>query len=192
MLAPGAVTGDEIMGRKRIWPPRVHRNGGNERVYWMGEWYHLGPADSPAAAAKPAEPTVLELAADYLASDAVTDAQRKQTLRALDLLNEQHAETPIAEFGPRALAAWQSWLCPGRRRTYVLKLVNVVRGMFRWAVATERLPETNYRALLTVDPPRRSEARPGKVVTAADPAHVEAVLPFLLPPVRAILELLLL
>ncbi len=205
------------MGRKRVFPPLVHTHKGQDRVYWHGAWHYLGVSGSPAAAAEyrrllavwAADPlaapraaglTIAELGRDYLASDAVPGPRAYQTGRALDLLNTHHAATPAAEFGPAALAAWQKWLCGltdsrGRRRcnrSYVLKLVGIVRGMFRWAVATERLAETQYRALLTVDPPRLGEARPPRTVVAADPAHVAAALPFLRPPVRAAVELLIL
>jgi integrase len=204
------------MAPPRKWPPQVREHKGRSRVWWHGRWHDLGAAGSPEAAAEyrrrlaewRADPLagtrpaaglrVGQLCAAYLASDAPAPGRRPQTVRALDLLNDQHAVTPVERFGPAALASWQSHLCGLRREdgrkvysiTYVRMLVAIVRRVWKWGVATERIPVERYQALMAVAGPRPGEARPGRVVRPADPAGVEAALGKLRPPARALIELL--
>jgi integrase len=66
----------------------------------------------------------------------------------------------------------------------------VVR-VFKWAVAEELVPETTYRALLAVRGLEhgRTKARETPPVGPVADAVVEATLPFVLPPVRAMIQL---
>lgn len=63
--------------------------------------------------------------------------------------------------------------------------------MFKWAVAEKLVPETVYRGLLVVEGLKadRSKARETERVTPVPNEHVEAVLPHLHTPVRAIVQI---
>jgi len=63
--------------------------------------------------------------------------------------------------------------------------------MYKWAVAEEIVPETIHRALKTVTGLERgrSEARETEPVRPVPDAIVDATLPHVLPPVRAMIEL---
>lgn len=194
-------------------------NQGRERVWWAGKWHDLGPAGSAEARAEygrlaslwavdptaaPLDPDdylVSELCADYLASaDAPAGGlQRERAVLAVDLLLEQHAATTATAFGPADLRAWQTWLCrlpdardPTRTRFAVTTVnyhVDTIRRVFKWGVSTERVPADKLVALRTVPRPKPGTARAPRVVDPVDPKHVEAVLPFLRPPVRAMVVL---
>jgi integrase len=62
--------------------------------------------------------------------------------------------------------------------------------MFKWAVAEELVPAEVYHALLAVDGLRkgRSAAREVQPIRPVADEHVEATLPFLTPPVRAMVQ----
>jgi integrase len=66
--------------------------------------------------------------------------------------------------------------------------------MFKWGVAEEMVPESVWRALTTVRglEKGRSSARETEPVTPIAVEIVDATLPYLLPPVRAMVELQLL
>lgn len=208
------------MGRKRVWPPRVHIHKGEDRVFWNGRWWGLGPAGSAVARAEhgrllalwstdpfavprsPDDYLLSALCREYISSDAVPESRRSQAAVALCLLQELHLATPAAAFDAPALAAWQNWLCGlthqggpkvGMRRfnrTYVGMLTGIVKRMFKWGVATKRVRVEQYQELLTVEGPRRGKVREPRPVEPADPAPGVAVLPLLRPPTRAILQLM--
>ena len=147
---------------------------------------------------------VADLLADWRQSDAVpTDPRlRSRAKTASELLLEHHLITPAAEFGPNDLLAWQKWLCgltrdgcsaPRFNVTTVSDIVGVVKRVWKWGAGTDRVPAERWQALLAVERPRvgdgPGEARPGRAVEPADPAHVRATVPFLRPPVRAMVLL---
>jgi len=159
-------------------------------------------AEDPSAVPHPAGTTIVaSLVAEYLDSaDAPTEKRARARLKtAARLLLEQHGTTPVDEFGPLKLKAWQRYLAgleddSGRRRfnrTTVSQLIACVRRIWKWGVATERLEQPQYAILLTVSGPRPGECRESSPRPAADPDAVRATLPFLRPPARAIIELMM-
>ena len=74
----------------------------------------------------------------------------------------------------------------GASRKYINDLTQIVKQIFRWGVSEELVPETVYRALLTVDGLRqvRTKAREPAPIGPVDDAVVDATLPYL-PPVVA-------
>jgi integrase len=66
-----------------------------------------------------------------------------------------------------------------------------MKRLFKWAVAEELVPESVYRALLTVEGLKagRSEARETDRVAPVSDEHVEAVLPHLPSPLRALVRI---
>lgn len=176
------------MPRTRRFPPRPVTHKGGEQVKWGGATYYLGPAGSEKAkqrylqliAVWKSDPyavpdrrdnyLVSEFARDYLKASPMAAGERFKHKIALKLLLELHSETPVEEFGPIALAAWQNWLAgrePKLTRTYISKLVGYVRAAWKWGVATERVPMAAWQALGTVRGLRPGQAKasrkPGKV-----------------------------
>lgn len=115
------------MGRKpkqHLGKPSIHK--GQERVWWRGRYYDLGPEGSAQArseyarlaalwASDPNAPgfraddlLVSELCADYLESkDSPPEGlQRERAVLAVELLLEHHTATAVADFGPVMLRAW--------------------------------------------------------------------------------------
>lgn len=206
------------MGRHRSFPPTPRVHQGKVRVWWNGRYWHLGRADEAdwkaeyvrvcdvwltdpnAVPHAPDDYLLSELCRDYIVSDAVPAHRKPQVRWVVKLLLASHADQTVAEFGPRALGAWQSALgrmtapdgTPRYSRSTIVRWVAIIRRIWRWGVATERIEETVYRALLSVDGPKRSEGRAPKRVQPANPAHVKKCLPHLRGPVRAMVELQLL
>jgi len=114
-------------------------------------------------------------------------------------------EMPAAEFRPnhlrqlrdamlaQHLAAVPEGQRPRRQlaRTYINETINRVRRIFRWAVGREHVPASVFEALRAVEPLKagRSTARETEPIRPVDLAHVEAVLPFVAPPVRMMIRL---
>jgi integrase len=70
------------------------------------------------------------------------------------------------------------------------RVARIVR-MYKWAVSEELIPENTHRALTTVRglEKGRTEARETEPVKPVSDADVEATLPHVLPPVRAMVQL---
>jgi integrase len=79
----------------------------------------------------------------------------------------------------------------GWSRNYINKQVARLKSMFRWATENEMIPAGVYQSLKTVAGLKkgRSEARETEPVKPVPIPHVEAVLPFLSPQVRAMVQL---
>jgi integrase len=107
-------------------------------------------------------------------------------------LRQLYGPTPAAGFGPLKLKAVrhkmvEADLC----RTLLNRRVGRIVRMFKWAVSEELIPESVHRALQTVRglEKGRGEARESEPVEPVADADVDAVLPFVLPPVRAMIQL---
>jgi integrase len=101
-------------------------------------------------------------------------------------LLDLYAGAPAIEFGPVALKALrQRFVQAGLSRNGVNRRTGRIKRFFRWAVSEELLPGSVIHALDSVPQlrPEESEARELPRIAPADPAHVEACLPFLLPMV---------
>jgi hypothetical protein len=178
------------MGRpKKEFPPEPKDHNGKKRVWWNGQWHHLGLISEPeawraefarlialwsvdptATPLRPRDYLIVTLFEDYLASaDSPAGAkQRDRVGRVAELLAELHGTTPATAFGPKEFRAWQRWLCdlpdpkdPDRTRfnaTSVRDFRNVLKAVWKWAAATERLPAERWQALRAVAPPRRDGA----------------------------------
>src|SRR5262249_52884377 len=81
----------------------------------------------------------------------------------------------------------QSGLCRGVVNRRVARVVRA----FKWAVSEELIPESTWRALTTVRGLERGRCKVRETVPVGpvNPDHVRAVLPHVLPPVRAMIEL---
>lgn len=107
-------------------------------------------------------------------------------------LRELYGDMPADEFSPLRLKAVrqrmiESDLC----RSVINQRVGRIVRMFRWGVSEELVPETVYRALTTVRglEKGRCSARESEPVRPVLDEAVEAVLPHVLPPARAMIRL---
>jgi integrase len=118
--------------------------------------------------------------------------QELDNLRAaLKPLRRLYGHTQAAAFGPLSLRAVQEDLAKsGLSRGVVNARVNRVRRVFKWAVSYELIPSSVYEALRTVPGLQRGrcEAREAPAVRPAPNDHVNATLPHMPAPVRAMVE----
>lgn len=115
--------------------------------------------------------------------------------QALRTLFELFADLNAAEFGPRSLVLYRDELVrQGLARTTVNKRVVLVRQAFKWATENERIPPSVLHGLLAVAGLRRGRggARETEPVRPVPEADIQAALPFMPEPVRAMAELQLL
>jgi site-specific recombinase XerD len=111
---------------------------------------------------------------------------------ALKPLRRLYGHTAAAAFGPLALRAIQEDLAKsGLSRGVVNARVNRIRRAFKWAVSYQLIPASVHEALRTVPGLQRGrcEAREAPSVQPVLDEHVNATLPFLPAPVRAMVEL---
>ncbi len=107
-------------------------------------------------------------------------------------LRRLYGTLPATELSPLKLKAIRAEMIrAGWVRPQINARVGRIVRMFKWAVGEEVVPETTYRALTAVAGLQRGRCdaeEPDPVLPVPD-AFVDAVLPFLLPPVRAMIEL---
>jgi integrase len=110
---------------------------------------------------------------------------------ALGPVKELYGHTAARAFGPLALkAVREQFLARGWTRGYINSSIGCVKRVFKWAVENELVPPDVYHGLQAVAGLRkgRSPARETRKVRPVEDAHVEAVLPHLLPPVWAMVQ----
>jgi integrase len=88
------------------------------------------------------------------------------------------------------------WRCKGEKvrgwaRGLINSSVGCIKRVFKWAVAEELIPPSIFHGLQAVGGLRkgRSEARETVPVRPVEEAHVNATLPLLTPPVKAMVQL---
>jgi integrase len=108
-------------------------------------------------------------------------------------LKALYGHTVAADFGPLALrCVREKMIEDGVSRRVVNKFINRIRHTFKWGASLELVPASVHESLRTVPSlaagrTAAKERDPVKPVASED---VEAVLPFLRPQTRAIVELL--
>jgi integrase len=107
-------------------------------------------------------------------------------------LRELYGPTPAADFSPLKLKAVRQRmidadLCRGVVNQRAGRIVRV----FKWGVSEEMIPESVWRSLTTVRGLERgrTDARETEPVKPVADAVVDATLPYVLPPVRAMIRL---
>lgn len=209
-------------GRARVFLPI---GPGRRAQIWLGEWgtpaaqaeyqrvvrlwLEAGRTWPPPAPQLGACRTVVELSDRYAAwarSYYTRGARQTATAvvieRALELLYRAGlGGLQLEHFGPRALERFQHWLVGHPERLWSRSTINTyvghVRAMFRWAVAQELVPETQYRALQALQPLRKGRApapgmaapRENEEVPPVPLEHVRLVLPFMPPTVARMVQL---
>lgn len=121
-----------------------------------------------------------------------TPSSEQSTIRlALRPLKQLYARTAARDFGPLALkAVRQTMVELGWARTQVNKHIGRLRRMFKWAVENEMIPAAVSHGLQAVAGLRagRSEAHESAPVLPVPEEHVAAILDYLSPQVRAMVE----
>jgi integrase len=106
---------------------------------------------------------------------------------------ELYGDRPTAEFGPKALIACRQVLVD---KGYCRKRINGhiyrIRRVWKWGVSREIVPETTWRALLSVECLKYGEAPDPAPVRPIPLEYVEAIKPKLSRQVKAMVELQLL
>ena len=114
---------------------------------------------------------------------------------SLKPLRELYGTQRVADFGPLKLKAVRERMVEAKlSRGVVNQRIGRIVRMFKWGVGEELVPETIHRALATVRglEKGRTRARETEPVKPVAVAVVEATLPFVLVPVRAMARLQLL
>lgn len=112
--------------------------------------------------------------------------------RAIRPVRELFAHVPAAEFGPKDLTVVRAGMVEkGISRKVVNARVQTIRKVFRWGVAEDLVPVAVYQKLQAVEGLRvgRTAAPDRAPVVPADPAHVEAAVPFMPAHVAGIVRL---
>lgn len=131
----------------------------------------------------------------YRRKDGTSTSEVRCIRIALRPVRRLYGQTPAAEFGPLALkAVRQEMIQAGLCRTSINQNVGRVKRMFKWAASEELVPAGAFHALQTVAGLQkgRTEAKESDPVTPVPEDHVRAVLPFVSPQIRAMVELQLL
>jgi len=164
----------------------------------VAEWLANGRRTIPTPAAS--DLTIHEVlvfywdhaTAYYRHPDGSPTSEQDNIRLALRRLRQLYGHTPAAAFDSLALEALREamirdGLCRGR----INKDVGRVKRLFKWASSKKLVPLASYQSLLTVGGLRagRSAARETPPVGPVGDALVEETLPFLTPPVRAMVQL---
>ena len=110
---------------------------------------------------------------------------------ALRPVQQLYGRSPATEFGPKALkTVRQHMIDHGLSRSVANHRVSRIKRVFKWAVAEELVPPSVHHGLQAISGLRfgRTEARETEPVKPAAEQHVFAVLPFVAPPVTAMIQ----
>jgi integrase len=181
----------------------------NEYLRVTTEWEANGRR-SPQAAASREDLTINELAIAYWRHaeqhyrhpDGTPTSELDCLRAALRPLKELYGHTLAKDFGPLALKAVRQRMIESKEkrsgRPWSRGTVNLhvcrIRAVFRWGVEQELVPASILEGLRAVRGlfAGRSRAREPEPVKPVSLAVVQATLPHVLPPVRAMIELQLL
>lgn len=146
-----------------------------------------------------APPIVRELAEAFLSwaglrylKNGEPTSETRSYGRALKPVLQLYGDVPVVKFGPLALITCRKALDDGGIcRHEINKHVGRIRRVFKWGVSREIVPETTWRALLSVEGLRVGETvtpEPPRVMPVDDEL-VEKTTPFLTPHVAAMVRL---
>jgi integrase len=169
----------------------------------IGEWQlDRKPAVSEEPTTGGTVPAVLSIyqlverykrfAESYYVRDGRPTSELTSMRYAIRGVRQLYGSLPAQKFGPLALkAVRQQWIDQGLCRTHINSRVNRVKRFFKWAVSEELVPAPVYQALQTVPGLRfgRTTARETPPVRPVADAAVDATLPFVSPPVQAMVRL---
>jgi len=131
----------------------------------------------------------------YYRKNGEPTSQQERIKRSLKPVRELYGTTPAAQFGPLALkAVRQQMIAAGWVRRHINQCVGCIRRAFKWAVAEELIPSSVLHGLQAVEGLKRGRCAAAESVPVrpVELEHVEATLPYLTGPVRAMVQLQLL
>ena len=134
----------------------------------------------------------LKWARGYYVKDGDVTREYGSMKEALKPLREHYGTTAARAFGPRSLKALREQMIESDlARGVINNRVGRVKRFFKWAVSEEHVPSSVYEGLRTVEGLRknRSRAKETDKVAPAPVDDVTGLLPFLPPPVRAMVEI---
>ncbi|WP_435005650.1 hypothetical protein P12x_003466 [Tundrisphaera lichenicola] len=127
----------------------------------------------------------------HYARDGLPGRELASIRDAIRPLRQIYGQSEAARFGPLALkAVRKAMIDAGLCRNTINSRVGKIRRMFKWAVADELIPPGVLEGLKAVGGLQRGKggARESEPVRPVSPEHVEAVLPFVSKPVRAMIQ----
>lgn len=156
-------------------------------------------SDSPLPPSSDSQSQIIELVADYLdwsqsyyVKNGQPSAEHREMKRSLQSLVDLYGTECGADAGPRWIMALQNHFVAKKHcRNYVNKQVNRIRRFFRWCCSRELLPAELYHKLVCVESLKigRTAARETAEIQPVARKHIETVLPFLPPTIRAMVQL---
>lgn len=131
---------------------------------------------------------------EHHARDYYSEGEVKNYQNVIKVLNRMFRNLKVYEFGPKKLQALQEELASQRVRNQVNICIARIKRVFEWGVSQEIVPVTVFQSLKTVKNLKkgRCKAKEGKPVLPVPQADLDAVLPKLTAPVRAMVRLQLL
>lgn len=168
----------------------------------IAEWTTAGPATTAATAAASkagSDFRICELLAAYYehadryyVKDGQPTGEAKNIKDATRLLQTLYGMTPVVEFGPTALKTVRQKMIEAKMSRRVINFrVNRIRRVFKWGVENELVAPGVLHALQAVAALRagRTEAKESGPVRPVSEKAVTAILNFVTPQVRAMIEL---
>ncbi len=133
-----------------------------------------------------------EFAQGYYVKNGRPTGEIRNLKEAFRPLAELYGSLPIYEFSPiRLKAVREIMIKKGLCRRVINSRINRIRRIFKWAVENEFVEPSVLHGLQAVAPLKkgRSEARESAGVKPVPDAYVDAVLPIVPRPVKAMIEL---
>jgi integrase len=134
----------------------------------------------------------LVFARGYYQRDGEPTQELRDVTYAVEQLSELFGLANAREFGPRGLKLLQQHMIAKEwSRGVINQRINRIRRMFKWAVAEELVPPSVLHGLQAVSGLRygRTTARETEPVKPVEDWVIEATLPFLSPPVAAMVRI---
>lgn len=164
----------------------------------LAEWLQSGRrlagrgADPDAVTVNEVMAAYLRFARTYYSRDGIPTREVAHVEACLGAVRDLYGKAAAADFGPIALKAVRAKMIEkGHARKYVNGNVGRIKRVFKWAVENEMVPPSTLHGLQAVAGLRRgrTEAADRDPIRPVADEDVDAVLPFLTPPVRAMVEL---
>ncbi len=133
-----------------------------------------------------------QFAKTYYSKDGRPTKELACMREALRPLRQLYGSTNAREFGPKALKAVRQDMIDGSLcRGLINHRIGRIKRVFKWAVAEELIPPHVYHGLQAVSGLRygRTQARETAPIKPVDDTWVDAVLPYVSPPVAAMIQL---
>lgn len=182
---------DKLLGKYNSAESRL------EYARVIAEWEAAGRC-LPKPEVRAADLSVNELilaywrfAEGYYVKNGQPTSQLERVRLSLQPVKELYGHTPARNFGPLALKAVREQMVKaGWVRRYINQCIGCVRRMFRWAVGNELVPPSVFHGLQAVDGLKkgRCNSPESKPILPVKDEVVDATLPFLTRPVRAMVQ----